>query len=143
MLTEKELKFAKAIDEGLGCGQVVMGEFVEETALDKSTLERLGSAYTGGMYEAKTCGAVIGAYNILGLLYGTDKETTDQSPDFIRKKFIFDEKFKEKFGSTTCKEILGLDMTNPEDAEEISEKNMFIEFCPKVCSFAVELVKEI
>lgn len=141
-MKEKQEYYAKGFENGAGCCQMVLENFEKETGLSKESLQKIGSAFTGGMYEAKTCGCVIGAYIALGLLHGYSTNETEKSPDFLRKKFEFDQKFKEKFGSLECKEILGHDLTTKEGNAAIAEKTLFTTLCPKVLDYTVEIVKE-
>ena len=71
--------------QGYNCSQSVFLAFEDLTGLDQSTGARLSSSFGGGMGRLReVCGAVSGAFMVLGLLHGyddpedADAETDDQ-----------------------------------------------------------------
>ncbi len=60
---------------------------------------------------SSTCGAVSGAYLVIGLAYGKcqpyDNEAREKTYALIQE---FDRQFKLKHGTTNCTELLGVDL---------------------------------
>jgi len=42
-----------------------------------------------------------------------------------------------------CRDLLGHDLSNPEEMEIILEEGKFVDFCPGLISYAIEIVGEI
>jgi C_GCAxxG_C_C family probable redox protein len=58
-------------DEGYSCAQAVLLAFSPSFGLDESTAKLISSTFGGGMGRLRlTCGAVTGAFMVLGLAYG-------------------------------------------------------------------------
>jgi hypothetical protein len=64
-------------DSGFNCSQSVLTAFCNEFGLQDEPGFRIACAFGGGMGRmAKTCGAVTGAFMVIGLKYGqTQKDT--------------------------------------------------------------------
>ena len=96
--------------KGYGCAQAVLLAYADLTGLDEKTLARLGSSFGGGMGRLReVCGAVSGAFAVLGFLCGyddpTDKEGKSRHYADIRE---LARRITEKSGSGSiiCREIL-------------------------------------
>ena len=64
---------------------------------------------------SQTCGAVTGAFMVLGLKYGNDdihyKEAKERVYKLVRE---FSHRFESRNNSIICRELLGCDISNPE-----------------------------
>src|SRR4030042_5812413 len=97
---------------GFNCSQSVLISFAKDFNLDEITALKLSCGFGAGMGRLmETCGAVSGAYMVLGLKYGKHKKEDDQSKDktysLVRE---FDKKFREKLKTTKCGELLNCDL---------------------------------
>lgn len=90
-------------ESGENCCQAVLGACCEKFDLDPETASRLGAFFGAGMRRGEVCGAVSGALMALGLRYG------DEHNRKSLKSLEFMKAFREKYGSTLCKELLGAD----------------------------------
>ncbi len=102
---------------------------------------KIGNAFSGGMgLMGETCGAVTGAYMIIGLKYGAanaeDKEAKKKTYELIGK---FTQKFKARNSTIICREMIGFDIgskNKPSDSGQIiSDK------CPKFIRDAAEIIE--
>lgn len=126
-----------------GCGQIVAGEFTAETGLDKETLWKMAVCFDGGMMRGETCGAVLAAYNVIGLIAGHDgPNQLEQKGEMLRMMLMFNEKFMAKRQSFNCKEILGADITTPEGMDQIINGGLMMNICPVVINEVIEALKE-
>lgn len=75
-------------------------------------------ARTSGM-----CGAVSGAVMVISLLTGrsTPEESVAQNYALVRKLL---EGFKDRFGSTNCRELVGCDLSTQEGQAYFKENDM-------------------
>ena len=96
--------------KGYGCAQSVLLAYADLTGIEEKTLARLGSSFGGGMGRLReVCGAVSGAFAVLGFLCGyddpTDKEGKSRHYADVRE---LARRITEKSGSGSiiCREIL-------------------------------------
>lgn len=118
------------------CAQEVLGAFGKDFGLDENTMDRMAAPFGGGRYCGETCGCVNAATMVLGLKYGEDDAL------LAEKVATFDETFREKHGSTQCREILGYDFSKPGEMEKAYENGAIAENCPKCVYDSITILKE-
>ena len=127
--------------EGIDCAQVVLRYFADDLGVDKNLLTKIASPFTGGMYKGMTCGAVTGAYMVLGIKYGHPKPNEgEKKVELIKKMFEFDTKFKEKQSTIICEEILGDNIA--ENLEKIEQENTMQKKCPQAVNDAIDILED-
>lgn len=132
-------KFAKGFD----CSQVVMEHFAEEAGFTMEQANKVSACFGGGMGRGETCGAVVGALMVLGMKYGQyDADHMGQKDIMGAKRAEFYEKFAEKYPSCICKELLGYDLTKPEEMQKILDEGLLMNFCPKVVADVIEILED-
>jgi C_GCAxxG_C_C family probable redox protein len=58
--------------EGFSCSQAIVAAYAPSLGLDRDTALKIASGFGGGMGRlAETCGAITGAFMVLGLKYGS------------------------------------------------------------------------
>ncbi len=88
---------------GYNCAQSILVVYNDILNMDEEILKRLGSGFGTGMGGAKaTCGALIGANLVLGLLNNTDKLTKLIARDMLNE-------FESKCHATLCKDLKGVE----------------------------------
>jgi C_GCAxxG_C_C family probable redox protein len=132
-------------DSGFNCSQSVLTAFSDELGLHDEAALRLACAFGGGMGRmARTCGAVTGAFMVIGLKYGQTKsndKTAKEKTYTIVKEFAG--LFAKEYGSTECRELLSCDISTPEGLKIANEKGLFKTICPKCVESAVRILEEI
>jgi C_GCAxxG_C_C family probable redox protein len=113
--------------------------------LDRARALRVAGAFGGGMARmGETCGAVTGAFMAIGLKYGKtkaeDEGARDKTYELVGE---FVARFKDRHGSIVCKELLGYDLSNPQEREAAKEKGLFDTLCPQLVRDATEMLEEI
>ena len=94
--------------KGYNCAQAIAGGFSEEVSLDFETAIKLASSFGGGMGGMReVCGALTGAFIILGAKYGY-VSPTDASAKTNHYQLISNTgaKFKEKWGTILCRDLM-------------------------------------
>ena len=77
--------------------------YCEQAGLDEETVKNLTQGFAvgmGGSMEA-TCGAIIGAVNVLGMINKNPQKTMQSARRIIGR-------FKEQNGTVICKELKGI-----------------------------------
>jgi C_GCAxxG_C_C family probable redox protein len=92
----------------------------------------------------ETCGAVTGAFMVIGLKYGKARDEDDGARDRTYELVgEFVARFKDRHGSIVCRELLGCDLSNPEGLTTAREKGLFETLCPHLVRDAAEILEEI
>ena len=95
------------------------------------------------MWHGETCGCVVGALAAIGIKYATTKPNDQEAKNKLLKiKAEFEEEFCKKNGSCICKEILGYNLSVPEEMEKIQEEKLLETKCPKVVLSACEILEK-
>jgi C_GCAxxG_C_C family probable redox protein len=129
--------------EGYSCSQAIMAAYAPSLGLDRDTAIKIASGFAGGMGRmAETCGAVTGAFMVLGLKFGsasTDREAKEAVYTRVRD---FAERFKAIHGSLLCRDLLGCDLNTPEGLALAQEKKLFSTVCPPYVETAATILEE-
>ena len=124
------------------CSQAVLAAFSEEYGLDHDLALRVATGLGGGMGRmAECCGALTGAYLVLGLHYGGSPLSKEKTYAKVRQAAaMFGERNR---GYTDCRDLLGCDVGTPAGMREAKEKKLFKAACRKFVRDAVEILEEI
>lgn len=125
-------------DEGYACSQSMLLGFAKEFNLDETTAKLISSTFGGGMGRLRrTCGAVTGAYMVLGLKYGNvEPKDMDTKLNSYKKVRDLTHKFEEIQGTSNCKEIL----KNYATSKEVSERKHHKIICRQVIGEVAEIL---
>jgi C_GCAxxG_C_C family probable redox protein len=139
----KKSQIASEHFKTLNCAQSVLLAYSSEFNLDELTALKIAAGFGGGMAMGKTCGAVTGAYMVLGMRTQSEgksvQEIKAEAKASVRK---FNELFLAKHGSLTCKKLLGVNISTPEGAAEAAEKNLFDTVCTELVASAAEILEK-
>jgi len=127
----------------LNCAQSVLLSYAKELNLNEMTALRISAGFGGGMAMAETCGAVTGAYMVLGMKAQgegkTIQEIKAETKVAVKK---FNELFIARHGSLKCKKLLGVDISTAEGSSEANEKNLFNTICSDLVGSAAEILEK-
>ena len=128
-------------NNGFNCAQAVLSACCEKFGLDKTAALKISCGFGGGMGRLQeTCGAVTGAYMLIGLKYGQllkdDKAAKEKTYALVRE---FAKRFEERNGTTNCRELLGFDLMTC-DMQVMMPK--IKQICSKMVQDAAEIVED-
>lgn len=133
----------KKFGEGFDCSQIVLSHISDKLEITKEEALKVAACFGGGMWHGETCGCVVGALMALGIKYATIKPNDTQKKDeLLALKAKFEEKFCEKNGSCICKEILGYNLSVPNEMAKIQEENLLMTKCPEVVLSACDILEK-
>ena len=97
-------------NNGYNCAQAVFCAFSDVMGIDEETALKLSSSFGGGMGRLReVCGAVSGAFMVLGCLYGYTSPKDDAAKkDHYSRIQQFAKEYALNNGSYICRELLGL-----------------------------------
>jgi C_GCAxxG_C_C family probable redox protein len=143
MNTKSEIA-VEIFNKGFNCAQAVLSSHCSEYGLDPVLAKKVAAAFIGGMANnGEVCGAVTGAFMLIGLKYGKHLEGDNESKENtnrITNEFIC--KFKKEYGSIICRDLLKYDLSIKEEAEKARESGIFKTLCPMLVKKSVEIVEE-
>jgi len=125
------------------CAQSVLSSYSTQYGLDREKALKIATGFGGGMGRfGRTCGAVTGAYMVIGLKYGMgieeDVEAKEKTYQVIRE---FSKRFQELHGSELCKELLGCDINTSEGKEYYDQNEFFEKKCLQYVKNATEILE--
>jgi len=126
-------------DEGYACSQAVLLGFADDFNLDDKTAKLISSTFGGGMGRLREkCGALTGAFMVLGLAYG-NTEPLDMETKLAAYKKVreIDKLMLEKYETTMCAEILKKYVKKEDDVAQRKHHQII---CRKVVAQAIEFV---
>jgi C_GCAxxG_C_C family probable redox protein len=132
----------KEVFISFNCSQTVLKLFAPEIGLDDKTALKIASGFGAGMACAETCGAVTGAYMVIGMKHGhftSDPDAKAYTKSLIKK---FNEKFKAEHGTLICKKLIGFDISDPEQATAAREAGVFSSHCPEFIKSACNIIDQ-
>lgn len=146
MASMTEEKAAQGFKEGFNCAQQVLAYAVERHYFDMDRKEafKIAASFGGGMCNGDTCGCVSGALMAIGLKFGHCEPNDQETKTFLKARTVaFDKRSLERNGSLICRNLLGYNVTVPEDLEIIMEKNLFFTLCTGLICSACEILDEV
>ena len=132
-------------EEGFSCSQAVLSAYGPQLGLDRELALRVAGVFGGGMGRmGHTCGAVTGAFMVIGLKRGVteadDEQTKEEAYRLVKE---FDHMFRSRNDSIVCRELLGCDIATPEGRSVATQKNLFTTLCPRFVRDAAEILERI
>ena len=138
-----EAKVAELYAQGFNCSQVVLCHAAEELGMDLKTARRIAAGFGGGIYRGEVCGSVSGAVMALGLAFGHDTPFDGEtSAEMVEKMKEFTERFTKGHGSVVCRELLGYDFRDPEQAQKARESGIMKKVCPSLITGACRILDD-
>jgi C_GCAxxG_C_C family probable redox protein len=132
----------KFFDGGLNCAESTLAALAIHLGKAESNIPRIATAFGGGMSRTRNaCGAVTGALMALGLLYGRSHASDDRNRCYSLAAELI-QRVQERFGSTNCYQLTGLDFNQPEGQQTYKDK-IHGELCVPLVRFAIDTVMEL
>jgi C_GCAxxG_C_C family probable redox protein len=127
---------------GFNCCQSVLVAFAEDYGLTKELGLKLGSSFGGGVGDrGKLCGAVMGAFMVLGLKHGrVDVNDMQSKYDNYTAMNEFETLFRDKFKEIECSCLIGCDMSNINEKQQAKSQGILGEKCPVFVEMAAEIL---
>ena len=132
-------------EDGFSCSQAVFSTYATQLGLNRETALKIAGAFGGGMGNmGETCGAVTGAFMVIGLKHSRsiaeDSQSREKTNSLVRE---FVDKFKSRNGSILCRELLGYDLNTPEGTGMVREKKLRDTLCTRFVRDAAEIIEQI
>lgn len=128
---------------GYNCAQAVFSTYSESLGIRVNDALRIACGFGAGMgRRQETCGAVTGAYLLIGTKFGKVKKEDTASTE---KTYALVDKFANQFiakhGSVSCRELLSCDLKTSEGQTYFKENNLKTVKCARYVRDAAEIVE--
>ncbi len=126
------------------CAQSILASFAKRYSLPQNLAFRIGEPFGAGTSCTNgRCGAVTGAIMVLGLQYGSD-HSNDDAARFYTYQRVHEliKRFMEIHGSIQCSDLLGYNLSDPQQLQTVSEKGLFMQLCPDFVRDAAQILVE-
>ena len=130
-------------NRGYFCSQAVLCTYCEQFGLDRNTACRIATPFAAGVgYTGNMCGAVAGALMVIGLKYGnTDPDDMDAKKQVFAATQQFIVEFMDLHATINCTELLGYDLSDPDQRFEARSKGVTKEKCPVFVRDAAKILE--
>ena len=130
--------------KSMNCSQAILETYGPEMGLPVNQARRVAAAFAGGMGMGSECGAITGAYMVIGMKYGKTAESDSRADNETFKRLAeFNKQFKARHTHITCSELLQTDMGTPEGVKEAAGKGYFTSRCPLYVKSAAEILEKL
>jgi len=135
-------KAANHFKQDYNCAQSVLLAMQEYYGIRRNKLiPKIAIAFGGGIgRRGSLCGALTGAIMAIGLKHGTNKTDLEEKEKTYKIALKFYDQFSKECGSPFCRELIGYDLTNPEELEKLRKSNVRDEKCTYFVKKAVEIL---
>ncbi len=145
-MTHPEVEQAVAFyQQGYTCTQSILASFGRRYDLQQDLAFRLGEPFGAGTScTGDMCGAVTGAILVLGLQYGSALSSDDTARLYTYQR-VHDliRCFQGIHGSIQCTDLLGYNLSDPEQFQTVCEKGLFNQLCPIFVHDAAQILTDL
>ena len=129
--------------QGFNCTQSILSVFAPDFGLDRDMGRRISHGFGAGIARTnKLCGTISGAIMVIGLRYGgirPDDTAAKEKTYAVVAEFL--REFKTHYGSLACTDLLGYNLSDPEQFADAKTHKVAMERCPTFIRGAVEIVE--
>ncbi len=142
-MTHKE-KAEQLLHQQYHCSQALFGAFADDFGLDLKTAFKISTCFGGGMRQGGICGCITASLLVLGMALGFyDAQDREQEIYGNKKTEEFIRLFTEKMnGVIECHDILGKDISKPEDMAVIRKEKLILQKCPHAINISIDILED-
>ncbi len=142
-MTHQE-KAEQLLHQQYHCSQALFGAFAEDFGVDLKTAFKISTCFGGGMRQGSVCGCITASLMVLGMAMGFyDSQDKELEVYGNKKTTEFINRFTEKMnGKIKCRDILGKDISKPEEVVDIRKDGLILRKCPHAISISIEILEE-
>jgi len=137
-------KAVKRFREGYNCAQSVLLTMFEHWNGENELIPKIATAFGAGIGRCgSVCGALTGGAMAIGIKYGTNEPSLEKRLKAYELAQKFYKQFERQHESVLCRELIGYDLSNPDELEKAEEAKVFEEKCVNFVRKAVENLVEL
>jgi C_GCAxxG_C_C family probable redox protein len=130
--------------KSLNCSQSILETYAPSIGISVAQARSVASAFAGGMGMGLECGAVTGAFMVIGMKCGNTADSDSRADNETFKRVAeFTKEFKARHKHINCSKLLETDMNTPEGLQKAASKGYFTLRCPMYVKSAAEILDKI
>ncbi len=135
---------AEHFKRGYNCAQSVLLTMFEHWHMKNELVPKIATGFGGGIGRCgSVCGALTGGVMAISIKCGTNEPSMKDRLKAYETAQKFYERFQAETGSVLCKELIGFDLSVPEQWDKAVKSNAFKEKCIVFVKKAVEILLEL
>lgn len=136
-------EICRLYDEGYDCAQSVICAMRDRMNGNVDDILKSVSCMGMGLLRGSVCGAILGAYAVIGLKYGSEKPDFSAKGLTLIKREEFMTEFCKKYNGMTCPELMGLDIRKNDENIKAFQDGVYMDHCPRMCLDIVDILERI
>ena len=131
-------------NQGYTCTQSILASFAARFDFQQTLAFRIGEPFGAGTScTGDRCGSVTGAIMVLGLQYGSTLSNDDAARSYTYQRVHeLIQRFKVIHDSIQCTDLLGYNLSDPQQLQTVREKGLFMQLCPILVRNAAQILIE-
>ena len=140
-----QTKVLQTFREDKNCSQAVLLGFANRFRMHEENALSISSGFGAGMGRLqKTCGAVSGAYMVLGLYAGSKTKDNSERKEIAYTMIQeFTRRFEEKQGTTMCLELINCNLKTTEGKKYFEDNKLKENVCEKCIKLSLNILDEL
>lgn len=115
---------------GYNCAQSILLTMSEHWNGENVLIPRIATAFGGGIGRCgSVCGALTGGVMAIGIKYGTNEPSAEKRLRAYELAHTVYRRFEKLHGTVLCRELIGYDLSDPEELEKARKAKVFEEKC--------------
>jgi len=141
-MSQKEVLCEKAVEnfrQGYNCAQSVLLTIFKHWNGRSKLVPRIATGFGGGIGRCgSVCGALAGGVMAIGIKCGTDDPLVEKRLKAYELSGKLYREFESKHGSVFCRDLVGYELSNPDDLKKARSVRVFEEKCPTFIRTVIE-----
>ena len=130
--------------QGYNCAQSVLLTMFEHWKRKSNLIPRIATGFGGGIGRCgSVCGALTGGVMALGIKHGTNEPTQKKRLKVYELAHKLYNCFHKQHGTVLCRELIGYDLSNPEELEEAWKVRIFEKRCVRFVKTTIEIIVDL
>jgi C_GCAxxG_C_C family probable redox protein len=144
MKTDKS-KVISSFREDRNCSQAVLLGFADRFQIQEDHALGIASGFGAGMGRLqRTCGAVSGAYMVIGLYAGSNSTNNTEVKEHAYKLIKeYTEMFEHRHGSSNCSDLIRCDLNTPEGQMKFKDEKLGEKVCEQCIKSSIEILDKL
>jgi C_GCAxxG_C_C family probable redox protein len=129
---------------GYNCAQSVLLTMAEHWKCSNELIPKIATGFGSGIGSCgSVCGALTGGVMAIGIKHGTNEPSKEKRKKASDLAGSFYKEFGKRHKSVFCRDLIGYDLSDPEEVEQASEAKVFDEKCTAFVRTAVEILEKL
>lgn len=144
-MTQTTQKALESFRTEQNCAQSVLTSYSDKLGFDKELALSITSGFGAGMGRLqKTCGAITGAFMLIGIYHDKYISDSDESKETTNAMIQqFNEKFTAIHQTTDCAKLLNCDLKTEQGQQYFHDNNLLEKVCEKCISSSIDIIDEL